>query len=307
MEGQQQQQAVPPEAAPQEHQQLSVVDLWRISDEELEWAWELKVVVEAEDDLKPLSDFEYVHQSLHGKGDIEAAVARVRGLQHFRQEYRISDTAAEGIQLIEAWMSKHPNFLLSVDIDEVYGHFVMIYDYAKRRPGNLKTDADWRSHLGGMYYLSHAMQNNIHACREGIVHICECEGMGWENFSYEVVRRNFSDRYENYPLRHKEVSWLRTPLVGNVLFAFMKPLMSPETATKFHLGCIFHGYEERLDTLFNLPTPEAAKDNLLVKLLGYLMVRYQMEEHFKLPDLPLEAPDDGMHADGQHSNDMEVE
>ena len=78
--------------------------------------------------------------------------------------------------MIDAFMSKHPGFLLSVDIDEAYGHFVMVYDYAKRRPRELRQPEDWRSHLGGMYYLSHCMQNNVHAVRQGIVHICECEG-----------------------------------------------------------------------------------------------------------------------------------
>lgn len=291
----------PQQQQPQHPQpQVGLVDLWRMSGEELEWAWELKVAVEADDNLKPLSDFEYAHQSLYARGNTEVALARVLGLQHFRKEYRIDDDAAQGIQLIEAWMALHPSFLLSVDIDEIRGHFVMIYDYSKRKPANLKTDEDWRSHLGGMYYLSHAMQNNIHACREGIIHICECEGMGWENFSYDVVRRNFSDLYENYPLRHKEISWLRTPLVGNILFAFIKPLMNPEAVKKFRVGCIFNGYEERLDALFSIPTPEVARKNLVAKLLGYLMVRYQMEEHFKLPDLPL---DPGLLDDDEYEDD----
>ena len=70
----------------------------------------------------------------------------------------------------------------------------------------------------------------------------------------------------------------------------MKPLLGPEAVRKFHLGCNFHGFEGRLDTIFCLPTPEAAKENLLMKLLGHLMVRYKVEQQFRLPDLPIDAP-----------------
>lgn len=109
--------------------------------------------------------------------------------------------------------------------------------------------------------------------------------MTWNNFSHNVVIRNFSHLYENYPLRHKEISWLRTPTAANILFAFIKPLLHPEAARKFRLGCTFNGYDGRLDQIFNLPTPELAKQNLLLKLLGYLVVRYHIEKQYRLPDL----------------------
>jgi len=172
MENQQQQQQHHLE---EQQQPKPGIDFWRLSAEETEWAWALKSALEAEEDVRPLSDFEIVTQALHAKGDTERALRGVRGLQCFRQEYVIRDTPMEGIQLIDEWMCLHPGFLLSVDIDETYGHCVMIYDYAKRRPNDIQTEAHWRSHLGGMYYLQHAMQHNIHSCREGIVHVCECK------------------------------------------------------------------------------------------------------------------------------------
>ena len=149
-------------------------DLFHLSEEELEWAWALKIAVEADDELKPLSDFEVVQQALFARENTEDALARCHGLQAFREEYHIHDTPLEGVQLIEGFMSKHPGFLLSIDMDENHGHFVFVYDYAKRRPNDLKTDADWRNHLGGMYYMMQCQQINIHACREGVVHIIEC-------------------------------------------------------------------------------------------------------------------------------------
>ncbi|CAB9525563.1 expressed unknown protein [Seminavis robusta] len=286
----------------QQRQAAAHIDLWVLNEEELEGAWALKIAVEADDEVDNLSDFEYVHQAIFARENTEVALARVRGLQAFRQHYKIHDTPEEGVELVNAFMNKHPGFLLSVDIDETHGHYVMIYDYARRKPHEVKTEEDWRGHLGGMYYLMHALQNNIHACREGIVHICECEGMGWENFSYEGVTRNFSHLYENYPMKHKELSWLRTPMVGNILYSFIKPMLGPEVVRKFHLGCTFNGYDGRLDEIFLTPNAEVAKQNLLQKVHGLLSVRYQVEQAYKLPDLPLDI---GLEEDDDDEEDDE--
>ena len=82
-------------------------------------------------------------------------------------------------------------------------------------------------------------------------------------------------------------------------------MLRPEAVRKFRLGCTFNGYDGRLDTIFLLPTPEVAKENLLVKVLGHLVVRYQVEQQYKLPDLLLEVDDELM--DGVEDDDDEEE
>jgi len=83
----------------------------------------------------------------------------------------------------------------------------------------------------------------------------------------------------------------------------MKKLLDPETVEVARLGCDIHGFEGRLDELFNIPTPEAAKENLLTKLVQLLVVRYQMEETFKLPDLLSTLEDSPLDHRGDSDNE----
>lgn len=280
----------------------------QLTEQECRWALAIRNVVKEDEDLEKISDMEYAHHALLARGNVEQAVARIRGMQYFRQEYNIKDTAEEGIQLLEQFMRKHPGFVLSVDYDAAHGHFIIVYDYAKRNPSAIDFPHDWRVHLGGFFYLFQAMQSNIVSMREGLVHICECEGMGWDNFSMEHVRRSFSDLYEHYPLEHKEISWIRTPMVANLLHAFMKPLIRPETRRKFRIGCNFYGYDGRIDTIFNIPTADAARENLMRKLHGYLETRYHNQSVFRLPHLPpLDDDEEELLDDDEDDEDVDVD
>lgn len=142
---------------------------------------------------------------------------------------------------------------------------------------------DWRIHLGGLYYCWNALHSNILACREGVVHICECEGMKGDNFSMKHIRRIFSDLGEHYPFRHKEISWIRTPLAANLLYSFMKPLMRKDTRYKFQTGCNFYGYTDRLDGIFHIPNVEVAEHYLQNRLQDYLKTRYYLEQNYRIP------------------------
>lgn len=89
---------------------------------------------------------------------------------------------------------------------------------------------------GGFYYLVQAMTSNFRAIREGIVHIGECEGMGFDVTNKEHHQRGWEHFWMHYPLRHKEISWLRTPLAANLLFSFCKKFMNEDMRSKFQLG-----------------------------------------------------------------------
>jgi hypothetical protein len=82
-------------------------------------------------------------------------------------------------------------------------------------------------------------------------------------------------------------------MVANLLHAFMKPLIRPETRQKFRVGCNFYGYEGRIDTIFNIPSAAVAQENLLQKLHGFLQKRYDNEQTFRLPDLQIGANHNG--------------
>lgn len=280
---------------------LDLVRASHITEQECEWAIALKEAVAEADDIKNLSDFDYVQNSLIAKDDLESAMDRIRGIEIFREEYNINDTVEEGIALITQFLKQQPAFILTVDLDPEKGHFVFVYDTAKLQPKFRDFPEDWRVHLGAWYYLFHAMNSNIHSCRQGVVHIGECEGTGRDNFSMNHVQRLFSDLFSNYPFKHKEISWIRTPLAANLLYSFMKPLMRKDRSFKFQTGCTFQGYTDRLNGIFHIPNLETAEKCLLERLRGYLETRYHMEKNFKIPDLEPELDSLGGESMGERS------
>lgn len=267
---------------------MSLNDTMTLSEEEHLWAHAIKAAAANDEELMELSDYEYAHHAIVSRGNVQEALDRIRGMQYFREEYNIHDNPEEGLELFVAFMRKHPGFLLSVEWDANGGHFVVVNDYAKRRSegSDFRFPEDWRIHLGGLYYLAQALTTHPLAIREGVVHIVECEGMGWNNCNRENHRREWEHLRVHYPIRYKEISWLRTPLAGNLLFAFLKPLMSENMKSKFQLGCTFHGYDGRIDDIFKQPTPEAAEAAMVERVHICLTMRYAHQQAFRLPDLP---------------------
>lgn len=119
-----------------------------LSETEIRWALAIKGAAAAEEDLKPLKDYEYVQHALISKDDVEEAVEHIRSMQYFREEYNINDTPEEGEYLFRKFTEKHKGFLLSVDWDDSNGHFVVAYDYVRRNPAAIDYPEEWRMHLG---------------------------------------------------------------------------------------------------------------------------------------------------------------
>ena len=153
-----------------------------LSPQELVWALDTKrAVIQAakeSDFLKELSDYEYAHYALITRGNVEEALRRIEMMQHFREEYKIADNSDEGIEILMKFTrQQQPWFMVSVDYSPNHGHFILVYDYARFNPSAVDFPEDWRIFLGGMYYIHQLCQSNLMACRQGLVHICECEGM----------------------------------------------------------------------------------------------------------------------------------
>ncbi|CAB9525560.1 expressed unknown protein [Seminavis robusta] len=292
-------------------QALKVARISEISSEEREWAANIKAAAEAAEDIRNVSDMEYVHQAIIAKDDVDGALKRLRGLQDFRDEYKIKDTVEQGIELIKGFLRQQEGFLLTIDVDREKGHFVWVYDTAKIAPERCDYPDDWQIYLGAMYYQMNAMHSNMFAIREGVVHIGECEGMSQKNFNLTHIRRIFSDLCEHYPFQHKELSWIRTPLAANLLYSFMRPLMRSDASYKFQTGCTFSGYSDRLDGLFHSPSAEVSERFLLLRIQEYLTTRYFLEKNYKLPATPtpeevLSLSDSSIESDSEGEDDQNI-
>ena len=85
------------------------------------------------------------------------------------------------------------------------------------------------------------------------------------------------------PFRFHEVSWVRTPLVANVFYALLKPIMSKEFRDKVQLGVKFdESFDGRLDTLFLQQTHEIANERQVMTVKSFLKKRYYNDRHFRL-------------------------
>ncbi|CAB9521444.1 expressed unknown protein [Seminavis robusta] len=271
-----------------------------MSDTEIRWALEIKRAVREEIDRgkdssknnqeaddcrfrRELSDFEYSQYALSTKGNLENALDRIEKMMYFQEEYNIIDTVEEGMALLEAFSKLMPWFLVSVEFAPEFGHFVSVLDYAKLNPKAVDFPADWRAWLGGFYYLLQLQHSNLSACRQGMVNICECEGMGYKNINVDFFYRTWSHLGEFYPHMYKEVSWLHTPLESNLLYASFKNIMG-EFASIIQVGCHFSGYDGRIDEMFKVPSEADAKLRLDVQVESYLRVRYYHQSSFVLPE-----------------------
>ncbi|CAB9515744.1 expressed unknown protein [Seminavis robusta] len=252
-----------------------------LTEEERNRALEIKAAVEADDRIRNLSDFEYVHYALTRKSPeetMESLTHRVYMMQCFREEYRIQDTFEEGLELIHQYTQQQPGLVIDVQLLASSYNYLSVEDFAKFNPRAVKTHEDYRIFTGGSFYMLQARQPNFAAIREGMPSMVECEGASFANFDSHVTERYQHEFFLHYPYKMKEVFLLNSPTVVNVFFALIKRFLSEETAKAFHLGHQVEGLEgQRIDTFYNTPTR-----NMIRKVLEALQIRYKNQEEFSL-------------------------
>ena len=179
-------QAAPLQAAPAQTRPAAPMAM-KLTNAECRRALSIKNAALQDPSLRELSDYEYAQYALATPGsDLEAVLYRIQGMQTFREEYKIQDTLEEGMRLCKAFHQQQPWFVLDVEYEPQHGHFVCVYDYGVVNPKAVRLPEEWRVYLGGLYYIFQLLQANLGSVREGLVHICECEGTKWKR----TKRRN---------------------------------------------------------------------------------------------------------------------
>lgn len=270
-----------------------------ITSEERQWALAIKHAVDNDEDIMVLTDFDYMQYAIVCGDDVDDALQRIRGLQVFRQEYNIGDTFEEGVHFLGALLQQQPGMLLSIDKartsaklpDEVEGeidvdahsNFWMIFDFARINPPAMNLPADKRNVLAALYYAHHATQPNPNYIRNGILFIAECDSMTWDNISLDFLGPLWGEMKRYYPIRFKEVSWLRAATAATIMFNLCKPFMPPHIRRMVNMGCEFQAFDGRLDELFMAQsTMEEYNHMILSKASGHLQERFHNSQHFRL-------------------------
>jgi CRAL/TRIO domain len=215
---------------------------------------------------------------------------RLYKLQCFRDEYRIQDTVEEGVTLIHQLMEMMPGYLLSVDFAPRYGSYIFVWDFAAFYPAKLKEQKDLRIFLGALYYICQCLSTNLKAVRSGVVFITECQGMSAANWDMQLEEKMLAELFCHYPFKYKECLWLNTPTIANIAYALMKPLVRRDFLASWRMGCKLDGYEGRIDSLFKMPTPAIAQEQLLKRVEGFLTERARNVRNFELSECMVTNP-----------------
>ncbi|CAB9514987.1 expressed unknown protein [Seminavis robusta] len=234
-----------------------------ITAEERQWAETLQEALEQREDCGhiTISNMELVQHAIVEEGNIEKAIERIKRMHEFRLKYQIEDTVEQGEQCIRDFMEQQPGFSLNLDQCVRHNHFVHVIDFAKFNPRKVYLPKDWKVFLSGIHYYLSALNPTLSAVRNGVLGIMECEGMGWHNFCLDFERRLWYEHAGAYPAKFHEISWVRSPLVANVFFSLLKPIMNDAVRKVVHLGVLTNAYEGRsirlfLNRLQRLPTRE---------------------------------------------------
>lgn len=247
-------------------------------------ALEIKEAVEADHRLASLSDFEYVHWALTTVGEsMECVLDRVFRMQCFCGEYKLSDTLEEGIILFFQHTKAHPGHMLAMEYLPSSENYIAISDYAAFYPGSIKTDEQFRIFMGGNFYQLQAQQPNFRAIRNGVSLMVECQDSSFENLDAGLQERYMVELFATYPQKLKEWFWVNSATVANMTCALWRRFLRPNMKDKFIMGHQIPGLDSRrLDTIYCVPTPEAANERMMLKALKFLALRYQNQKKFRL-------------------------
>ena len=252
-----------------------------LSEQEHEWAMSVKAAIEGSPEIDNLSDFMYVQLAVVHQGNLANAVESASRLQQTRQDYSLLDTYEEGIRIQQKMVQLFPGMYLSFTYAPEEGCFVLVFDITKLDQSILNCVEKTRTWIASCFYNFHSFSPDFQSIRNGCIYIAECQDYRWKAnmVDYKTAEIFWGVIGSVYPLTITKMRCFHTPMVFNVLFSMTKRLVPSEFSTKFQVGC---QYEGRLDSLYFVPTPEAATQRLLGRFAECLKRRYENEKAFKL-------------------------
>ena len=252
----------------------------QIFDEERDWAIAIKDAALATPELDPVTDFWYAQLAIVDKDDIESALERLHHLQAFRQEYDVRDRFEEGRRCLHKFVGMFPRHILSYSFNFTEGCFVFITDQSATDLGQLSSVEQVSEYLKHAYYFATVFNPDLEGVRRGASFLLECEGFDWaKHVSADTYKRLWTELACQYPMNFNQVKHFHTGMFYNLLLSLTKRFLPQSIRSKLLTGCQF---DQRLDTLYLVPTVEIANQRLLARLENCLSRRYENEATFSL-------------------------
>lgn len=258
-------------------------DTMVLSDEERQWAINIKNAIEQEEDMAPMSDFFYGQLAIVDKGDTEYAVERARMLQYFQQEYCIQENAEFSIKVGREFQRLMPEFLMALQYQKQSGNFLLALDISGLHAHGVEANEGTnRLFFQAIYYLCHAMNPDFKSIRQGPIILGENAGFDWKrNFGIKTMKRLWSELTGVYPYQFQKLKNFNTGVLYNVLVSMAKPVIPKDIYCKFEMGCKLEG-GGNLATFFMTPNVQEANERFLDNCRIALETRYANEASFSL-------------------------
>ena len=240
---------------------------------------------------KTISDFQYAQHAIIAKDQVEKGLKRIRRLQEFKKAHGIADngsiTIEKAKEIIKKMDEKAPGFIMSFGREEkdgeVHGRHVFSMRYDTFLPANFD-ESDINNFFVGFYLWLEACQPDLESVRKGMAIVCECEGLGWKNFSLDLEKRAAKLYQDAYPIRIKEMSVLHPNRLMKVFYALCKPFLSKRVKEVFNMNVNSEDIKGRYSPELLPATLGGTQDQLDMfdKMIESLQHRLENEASFKL-------------------------
>ncbi|CAB9530842.1 expressed unknown protein [Seminavis robusta] len=253
-----------------------------------QWAQNIKEAVKAHDDVNLISDFMCAHLAIYFQGDTEAAVENALRLQEFRQDNDILDTLNDSRRAVAKLIKLFPEVYLSYSFNPDDGNYSFAFDMTKISMEKMTRTEMFTTCNAGEYYMHHAMSVDFELIRKGGIIVCECDGYDWtQHLDIHMIQKLRLEIAWTYPLQYQAQKHYNGGVMFNVVLSMLKKMLPTKIGSKFETGFQFEG---RLDSIYMVPTVEAANQRLLQSLDIALQRRYELEKSFSLGPQTTDQP-----------------
>jgi hypothetical protein len=182
-----------------------------ITEEERNWALAIKGTIAGIRELDPISDLLCAQLAIVEPTDMEGAIHRVKQLQWFREEYNVRDTLEDAQSLMKEYLYLFENHILAFSYSYQYGCYICCIDVAACDKDLLVLEKQWRTNLGGLFYLHQAMNPDVSSIRNGLIMLYECEGFTFTKMGgINTAKRTTNDLLAFYPTRIRSSKFYHT-------------------------------------------------------------------------------------------------
>ena len=305
-----------------EEQQPVVLDPSKLTLIEIGWAKEIKRIAaeDAENFALEFTDLEYAQIALITKGKFDRAMTMIRNIVSFKKEHGIIDAdrgsvavddisnlVEKAIESIILFEKKSPGFMMSFAVPKQNeqqqqqqtsnneedstaaairssSSAVIAFNFTAFNPRKYKTQDEWKLLFTALYYLFEASSSTVNDMRSGCSFICNCDLIGFDNYSNDLTKYGSGLYEDSYPIRVKDITCLNTPFIFRTIYAICKPFVSVHTTQVLTMGGSLSGIQSRFgpDVLPKSMDGKLGNWELRKNLIAALKSRYESKATFTL-------------------------